>query len=338
MRSTPRPLLASAAALAALIAGCSAAPAPAGVPSGSTPAASAPSAGSPSAATSATASARPTASGTLPGVTEPAPDGLPRGGTQLFPAYRLFGYVGYPGDKILGRLGVGDIEARMAELEQQGASYTAGRTVLPVMELIATTVHAEPGADGTFRTRAPDSVIADWLDVARRHKALLLLDIQPGRADFLSEVKHLEKWLREPDVGVALDPEWAVDAGQIPGKVFGNTTGAELDGVAEYLSQLVQDNGLPEKVMVYHVLHPPIVKNEAALQRHPGVVLVKSADGIGSPAQKIDQWKRVVAATKADVHMGFKLFFTEDPKRGGRLMTTEEVLGLEPQPEYVMFE
>ena len=30
---------------------------------------------------------------------------------------------------------------------------------------------------------------------------LLLLDVQPGRADFLDEVVALERWLREPDVG-----------------------------------------------------------------------------------------------------------------------------------------
>jgi len=206
------------------------------------------------------------------------------------------------------------------------------------MELIATTVHAEPGKDGTFRTRAPDSVIANWLNVARRHQAILLLDIQPGRADFIDEVRHLEKWLKEPDVGVALDPEWAVDAGQIPGKVFGNSSGAEMDEVAVYLSELVTTYNLPEKVMVYHVLHPPIMKNEGDLLRHPGVVPIKSADGIGSPAQKIDQWGKVVAATKADVHMGFKLFFRDDVKRGGRLMTSSEVLALEPTPEYIMYE
>nr|NLI49748.1 hypothetical protein [Propionibacterium sp.] len=256
----------------------------------------------------------------------------------MFPRYRLFGYVGYPGDNILGRLGEGDIDERMAELLEHSAEYAGDREIMPVMELIATTVHAVPGKDGTFRTRAPDAVIADWLNVARRNKAILLLDIQPGRAEFIDEVKHLEKWLKEPDVGVALDPEWAVDAGQTPGKVFGNSSGAELDEVARYLSELVAEHNLPEKVMVYHVLHPPIMKNESALKRHPGVVPIKSADGIGTPGQKIAQWERIVAATTADVHMGFKLFFREDRKRGGRLMTSSEVLALKPTPEYIMYE
>lgn len=312
----------------ALLSGCGAQPTPG-------PAASS-SAGSASAAPSTAATtARPKPSAL---VTEPAPAALPRGGTELFPRYRLFGYVGYPGDNILGRLGEGDIEDRMAEMLEHSAEYAGDREIMPVMELIATTVHAVPGNDGTFRTRASDAVIADWLNVARRHKAILLLDIQPGRADFIDEVEHLEKWLKEPDVGVALDPEWAVNDDQIPGKVFGNSSGAEMNEVAVYLSELVTKYDLPDKVMVYHVLHPPIMKNESDLKRHPGVVPIKSADGIGSPAQKIDQWGKVVAATTADVYMGFKLFFRDDPKRGGRLMTSAEVLALEPTPVYVMYE
>ncbi len=316
----------------ALIGGCSAqpAPGPSAAPSAGAASTTAPAA---SASAGSTGKATPSAA-----VTEPAPVGLPRGGTEIFPRYRLFGYVGYPGDNILGRLGEGNIEDRMAEMMTHGAEYAGGREIMPVMELIATTVHAVPGKDGTYRTRASDAVIADWLNVARRHQAILLLDIQPGRADFIDEVRHLEKWLKEPDVGVALDPEWAVDAGQVPGKVFGNSSGAEMDEVAVYLSELVTTYNLPEKVMVYHVLHPPIMKNESALQRHPGVVPIKSADGIGSPAQKIDQWGKVVAATTADVHMGFKLFFRDDPKRGGRLMTSSEVLALVPTPEYIMYE
>jgi hypothetical protein len=38
------------------------------------------------------------------------------------------------------------------------------------------------------------------------------------------------------------------------------------------------------------------------------------------------------------VHAGFKLFFTEDRRNRGRLMTPPEVLGLTPRPEYVMYE
>lgn len=230
------------------------------------------------------------------------------------------------------------MEERMAEIEQRGAAYTAGRELLPVMELIATTVHSSPGRDGMYRSRISDQVIEEWLAAARQHKAILLLNIQPGRANFLDELKYFEKWLVQPDVGVALDPEWAVEPGQVPGRVYGRTSGAELNQCAAWLSALVTQHQLPEKVMVYHQLHPNIVRQEATLTPHAGVVLIKSIDGIGAPAAKIATWNRIISTTPAFVHTGFKLFLIEDVDRGQRLMRPEEVLALLPQPEYVLFE
>lgn len=267
----------------------------------------------------------------------PAPE-LPRGGRTIFPEYRLFGYSGAPDAPGQGRLGIGDLDERVVEMEKRAKPYAKGRKIMPVMELIATTVHSSPGKDGMYRTRIDDAIIQEWLDEARKRDAMLLLNIQPGRADFIDELKAYEKWLVNPDVGVALDPEWAVDAGQTPGRVFGHTSGAELNESAEYLAKIVADGNLPEKVMVFHQLNPGVVRNEKQLTAHEGVVMIKSVDGIGSPAAKTDTWKRVVKTMPSFVHPGFKLFYEEDAKTGGRVMTATEVLGLKPVPEYVLFE
>lgn len=262
---------------------------------------------------------------------------LPGGGTRIFPDHRLVGYSGYPGSPALGRLGVGNLDDRAAEITTLAGQYAAGRRPLPVFELIATVVHAKPGPDGLYRTRIDQEVVRRHLDAARRHGAILLLNIQPGRAAFLDEVKFWEPWLREPDVGLALDPEWAVKAGQVPGKVFGRMTGAELDTVAAYVAGIVAANRLPEKVVVYHQLHTSIVREPAGLQPHPGVALVVSVDGIGTPGQKTATWRSIVAVTPEHVHKGFKLFYDEDTATGP-LMTPTQVLGLTPQPEYVLYE
>ena len=63
-----------------------------------------------------------------------------------------------------------------------------------------------------YRTREDPEVIDRYLRAARKAKALLVLDIQPGRAPFGPEIERLQRWLREPDVGLALDPEWHVGA------------------------------------------------------------------------------------------------------------------------------
>ena len=167
---------------------------------------------------------------------------------------------------------------------------------------------------------------------------MLLLNLQPGRSEFITEAKAFQKWLKEPDIGVALDPEWAMDRGQRPGGVYGHTTGAELEGVSGYLSGLVKQYNLPQKVMVYHQVARSVVRQESGLKQHAGVVAIKSVDGLGHPGPKKNTYRVVNKSTPKFVHAGFKLFFTEDRRHGGRLMTPPEVLRLKPQPEYVIYE
>ncbi len=262
---------------------------------------------------------------------------LPRGGRTIFPAHRLFGWCGAPGAPALGQLGIGDLNTEMDKMIAAMPQWGDGRTVLPVAELIATVVQGAPGRDGLFRTRMNDSVINTWLTAARERKALLLLNIQPGRARFIDEAKAYEKWLIEPDVGLALDPEWAIGPGQRPGQVFGHTTGAVVNDVAAYLSGLVSKHDLPQKALIVHVLRPQILREPQGLHPHQGVALVKSVDGIGGLEAKTGTYHRVMAETPSYVRPGFKLFFSEDAQ-AGPLMTPAQVLALRPQPDYVLYE
>ena len=264
---------------------------------------------------------------------------MPRGGREVFPAYRLVGYAGLTGASTLGRLGTGPLDQRVHELELRATAYAAGRKVLPVLEVITSIVQSSPGRDGKYRTRLSDEQIGVYLRAARKRKALLLLNLQPGQSEFLIEARAYEEWLKEPDIGVALDPEWAMDPGQRPGRAYGHTTGAELNQTAGYLAGLVARHDLPEKVMVYHQVAKSVVRAESGLKAHPGVVMIKSVDGLGPPGPKKNTYRVVNKTTPKYVHAGFKLFFTED-RRGstGRLMTPREVLALQPRPEYVMYE
>ncbi|MGB3256946.1 MAG: hypothetical protein WBA72_03060 [Ornithinimicrobium sp.] len=281
----------------------------------------------------------PSSDSAQPSSAAPTPEAveLPRGGTEFFPRYRLFGYSGAPLSEGLGRLGIGDLDERVVEMEERGAEYAGSREVMPVLELIATVVHPVPGDDGMYRDHAEDEVVQDYLDAARRHDAILLINIQPGRADFIDELEYWEDFLVEPDVGVALDPEWAVEEGQTPGRVYGQTTGAELDESAAYLADLVEQHDLPEKVMVYHQVHQGVVREESDLQPHDGVAIIKSVDGIGAARDKVDTYNRVNENTPPGVIAGFKLFYEEDAEFGP-IMTGPEVLELSPVPQYVLFE
>lgn len=205
------------------------------------------------------------------------------------------------------------------------------------MELIAVVVQGSPGRSGLWRFRQPDSVVDDWLRVAREHKALLLLNIWPGRAAFLDEVKAFAGYLSEPDVGIALDPEWAMSPGQVPGRAYGHTDGGTIDDVAGYVSSIVEANHLPEKALVYHQVARSVVREPAGIKRYDGVQIIRSIDGIGSRAKKTSTWKWIGRQRNPAVRPGFKLFFSEDGRRG-TLMTPAQVPALTPRPDYVMYE
>lgn len=261
---------------------------------------------------------------------------LPRGGRELFPAHRLVGFCGTPGAPALGRL-TGDLEKKSKQLISQADKYS-GRKVLPVFELIAVVVQGAPGADGKWRRRVPDSVVDNYLRAARAAKGILLLNLQPGHSDFLTEAKHFDRFLRSPDVGLALDPEWAMRGKQKPGSTFGQTTSVMINAVAEYLATLVKEGDLPEKALVYHQVNGRVVKDESQIASHPGVALIQSVDGLGPKAAKIKTYDFLVKTKPSAAHPGFKLFFDEDTSSGGKLMTPTDVLALTPEPEYVMYE
>ncbi|MEO5745710.1 MAG: hypothetical protein ABIQ53_14130 [Terracoccus sp.] len=326
-----------------VVGGCATAPPPAapgvaepgtagspGAAGAMTPTTSSPTAGSGSTptATSGSAPVTPTA---------PTRRQLPGGGRTLLPGHRLVGFAGVPGSAAMGRLGIGSLDERAKELVRVGKPYADGRQVMPVLELIATIVQPQPGRDGKWRSRVSPQVVDDYLAAARRVGGILLIDIQPGRADFLDEVKSYERWLTQPDVGIALDPEWAMGPGQVPMRVFGHTTGTKIDEVAAYLASIVKNHDLPEKALVFHQLRVSIVSDQKAIRRHPGVVIIKSVDGIGNQAEKTKTWTSLTKKLPPAVNPGFKLFYEEDA-RHGPLMTPQQVLALRPKPDYVLYE
>jgi hypothetical protein len=258
---------------------------------------------------------------------------LPRGGRTIFPRFRVVAYYGAPQDPELGELGIGTPQIAAGRLSRQARPYARrARPVLPAMELIAVVAAGAPGRDGLYSMRQSDAVIRRYLEAARRIRALLVLDIQPGRSDFFTEATRLRKWLEEPDVGLALDPEWHVRAPDIPAHVIGSVGAREVNATTAWLSQLVLRRHLPEKLVIVHQFTDDMVP-EARLKRPPGLAYVLNADGFGSNEVKMAKYHRFVREAP-DFRRGFKLFYHEDVQ----LMAPREVLKLRPPPDVIVYE
>jgi hypothetical protein len=265
----------------------------------------------------------------------PEPTELPRGGRRIFPDFRVVGFYGAPQDDELGILGIGTPAQAARKLERQAKPYARKtRPVLPMMELIAVVAAAAPGPDGKYRMRQPDAVIRRYLRAAREAKALLVLDVQPGKSGFVREVRRLRKWLKEPDVGIALDPEWYLrEGGGLPGQRIGSVGADEVNAVSEYVAKIVEDRNLPEKLFVVHQFTNDMIRDKNRVKRRPGLAITMNVDGFGDRPNKISKYKSFTSEA-VRFHDGYKLFYKEDVN----LMRPRDVLRLRPPPDLVMYE
>ena len=254
-------------------------------------------------------------------------------GQSLFPTFTMVGLYGNGSGPALGALGEQSPEAsatRVTELASTWQSF--GRPVLGTFEFIATTAQASPGSDGLYRARATDADIQRYLDVARANGLYLVLDIQPGRSDFLTETKVYEKFLKEPNVGIALDPEWHVGSGSLPGVAIGSVTAAEVNEVSDYLAKIVAENHLPEKLFVVHQFQLRMIPDRELVVKRAGLATTFHMDGFGSQSEKLATWGFTQA--NAPFHNGFKLFLRQDTN----LFTPAQVTALSPRVDLVTYQ
>jgi hypothetical protein len=263
----------------------------------------------------------------------PPPPELPRGGHSILPEFRIVAFYGAPQSPELGALGIGRPSTAARRLARQARPYASRRRPeLPALELIAVIANAHAGEDGMYRARQPDAVIRRYLRAARDAKALLLLDIQPGRSDFFSETMRLRKWLKEPDVGLALDPEWRVHDGEVPGQVIGRVSSREVNATSAWLDQLVERRNLPQKLFVIHQFTDDMV-DHTKVKRRERLDMVLNVDGFGGQEIKKAKYRRF-ARQAPGFHAGFKLFYEEDTD----LMTPRQVMRMRPRPKLVVYE
>lgn len=257
---------------------------------------------------------------------------LPRGGRAIFPRYRVVAYYGAPQDDKLGELGIGTPDQAARRLRRQARPFGRGREVMPALELIAV-VASTDSFGGLYSYRQSEATIRRYLAAARRARALLILDVQPGRADFMSEVQRLEPFLREPDVGLALDPEWHVGPDERPGKVIGSVQSSEVNAISAWLAAIVRDGNLPQKLLVVHEFTDHMIGDKQLLTQPPEVALTLNVDGFGTIPVKVAKY-REFARGRPRTHDGFKLFYHEDPV----LMKPSQVLRMRPRPELIVYE
>ncbi len=258
----------------------------------------------------------------------------------LLPFNRIVAYYGNLYSQQMGILG----EYPPAEMLQMLASTTAewrvadpSTPVIPALDYIAVAAQGSPGPDGDYRLRMPASQINEILDMAKQVDGIVILDVQVGLSSVRTEIPLLEPYLKLPQVELAIDPEFAMHGGEAPGTVIGTLDASDINFAAQYLADLVREYGLPPKILIVHRFTEDMVTNYKKIAPLPEVQIVMDMDGFGPPAQKITTYKDFIYGEPVQF-TGFKLFYKNDVRVGGHLMTPSEVLKLSPQPSFIQYQ
>jgi len=248
-------------------------------------------------ATSDPATSAPTSD---PTTSDPDPDAQigdlrqPHGGTRVFDGRMLVAYYGTAGTGVLGVLGETEPEQALARLTRAAAPFArAGLPAQPVFELIVTVADAYPGRGRDYSHDIDAARVREYVAAAHRHGALLVLDLQPGRSDFLTVARRWEWALRKPWVGLALDPEWRMGGHQVPGRTIGSASAAEVNRTSAWLDRLTRTNGLPEKLFLLHQFRTTMIRDIGRIRPRPHLAEVQHVDGFGTPTQKLDTYAAV---------------------------------------------
>jgi hypothetical protein len=260
----------------------------------------------------------PTAAPAAPTTTTPAPPTvpeLPGGGITLFPGRRMVALYGHPGSAAMGVLGEQGIERSVQRARRLAEEYRplTQDTVVPAFEIITTVASSSPGADGDYSAESKVADLAPWVDAAAAAGVYVVLDLQPGRSDFLSQAKLYTDLLARPNVGLALDPEWRLGPGQKHRVQVGSVDVAEINRVSGWLADLTRDHGLPQKLLMLHQFRTAMIRNRAGLVTdRDGLSVVIQADGFGTSAEKVETWTALHEAPPAGITWGWKNFVDED--------------------------
>lgn len=266
-------------------------------------------------------------------------DELPGGGLLLFEpgrARRLVAMYGHPATSQLGVLGEQDPTEGMERLASIAQGYDAdGSDVVLAFEIIATVASARAGRDGDYSNETALDDIRPWIEAAAANDMYVVLDLQSGRTDFLTQAKHYEEFLRLPHVGLALDPEWRLRPGEVHLQQIGTVDASEINQVVRWLAGLVRAEALPQKLLILHQFRFSMITNRELVETPAELAVMIHMDGQGPINTKYSTWNALTGEPDAHrFYWGWKNFYDEDFPTP----TAEQVLAQTPPPLFVSYQ
>jgi hypothetical protein len=148
----------------------------------------------------------------------------------------------------------------------------------------------------------------------------------------MQEIERIRPYLYEPNIHLAIDPEYKVPQDAVPGSYIGSITGEEINAIQAVLDQIGLEIGM-NKVLLIHQFARGMVKEKHVLLDYPHVDLVIDTDGFGVPDTKLNDY-RLNAGDPGFEFGGLKLFYVwDDP-----LLNPDQVMRLNPLPAVIIYQ
>jgi hypothetical protein len=265
---------------------------------------------------------------------------LPGGGYYILPREgrrRYVAFYGHPLTTALGALGEQGPAETIERMQSFLEAYRGdGAQTIPTFEIIVSVAAAGPTDDGDYSYEWPIDTFQGLIDASIANDGYVVLDLQPGRDDFLTQAKMYEELLLLPNVGLALDPEWRLAPNEVHLDQVGRVDATEVNTVIHWLADLVRDNGLPQKMLVLHSFRTFMIENKELLEDRPELQVVLQMDGDGTEPQKDTTWANLREGFEdAFWAWGWKNFFDEDEPGPP---SPESTMAKEPAPVYVSYQ
>jgi len=260
---------------------------------------------------------------------------------SILPEKRIVAFYGNPLSKKMGILGEVDSAKMLARLDSEVKVWNKAdpdHPVQPALHLIAVVASNSPGTSGKYRTRMDSAMIRRVYNWAKMRNALLFLDVQVGTGTLQQELPRLLPWLRNPDIHLAIDPEFSMKGGQVPGTIIGTFDANDVNYASSLLQDLVTKEKIPPKILVVHRFRRNMLTGYKRIKLDARVQVVINMDGWGTPAQKVDSYQAYIYKYPVE-YTGFKLFYHNDVRlKGSKMMSAADILALNPRPLYIQYQ
>jgi hypothetical protein len=265
------------------------------------------------------------------------PHGLPG---AILPDKRIICYYGNPNSTRMGALGEYPRDEMLRRLQGEVQRWNQAdpqHPALPCLHMVTVVAQGDPGPSGHYRAQMRDSQVDSIYRMAKSINGIFIIDVQVGTDDIRNIMPRFENFLKQPDIHFAVDPEFYMRDGVVPGRRIGTMYAADINYVTEQLARIVRENNLPPKVLVIHRFTRNMVQGTEDIILRPEVQIVMDMDGWGAPWLKRDSYRDYVVRYPVQF-TGFKLFYHNDTKKGDPLMTPADLLRLEPKPLYIQYQ